>query len=174
MRAPGSTIDTRYPNYVDGSYRQGSGTSMAAGVVSGAVALMLQANPSLTPDRVKFALTATARGAASHDPLAVGAGTVDAHAAAFGAPSGLANVGLGRSTGQGNLGASRGTVQTPRRRPAQHRAGSGARQRPQRPAAAVEPARLHRGRLASQRLVPVDLERVPLLPGRLARLRLAR
>jgi serine protease AprX len=112
LRAPGSTIDTRYPNYVDGSYRQGSGTSMAAGVVSGAVALMLQANPSLSPDRSKFALTATARGAASHDPLAVGTGTVDAHAAAFGAPSGPANVGLGRSTGQGNLGASRGTVQT--------------------------------------------------------------
>jgi serine protease AprX len=49
LRAPGSTIDTKFPNYVDGSYRQGSGTSMAAGVVSGAVALMLQANPSLPP-----------------------------------------------------------------------------------------------------------------------------
>ena len=84
----------------------------AAGVVSGTVALMLQANPSLTPDRVKHVLTATARGSASVDPLGVGAGTVDAYAAAFDAPSGLANVGLGRSSGRGNLGASRGTVQT--------------------------------------------------------------
>ncbi|HSK35167.1 MAG TPA: S8 family peptidase, partial [Actinomycetota bacterium] len=74
LRAPGSTIDTRFPNYVDGSYRQGSGTSMATGVVSGAVALMLQANPGFTPDRVKYALAATARDAASTDPLAVGAG----------------------------------------------------------------------------------------------------
>jgi serine protease AprX len=112
LRSPGSTIDRRYTNYIDGSYRQGSGTSMAAGVASGAVALMLQANPSLTPDRVKYALAVTARGTASVDPLAVGAGTVDAHAAAYGAPSGLANIGLGRSNGQGNLGASRGTVQT--------------------------------------------------------------
>src|SRR5205814_1325948 len=65
LRAPGSSIDTQFPNYVDGSYRKGSGTSMATGVVSGAVALMLQAQPSWTPDRVKFALTATARPAAS-------------------------------------------------------------------------------------------------------------
>jgi hypothetical protein len=49
---------------------------MAAGVVSGAVALLLQANPSITPDRAKFALLATARRAASDDPLAVGRGTV--------------------------------------------------------------------------------------------------
>jgi serine protease AprX len=112
LRAPGSTIDKRFTNYVDGAYRQGSGTSMAAGVVSGTVALMLQANPTLSPDRVKYALSATARGSASVDPLSVGAGTVDAYAAAYDAPSGLANIGLGRSTGQGNLGASRGTVQT--------------------------------------------------------------
>ena len=112
LRAPGSTIDKRFTNYVDGAYRQGSGTSMAAAVVSGTVALMLQANPTLSPDRVKYALSATARGSASVDPLSVGAGTVDAYAAAYGAPSGVANIGLGRSTGQGNLGASRGTVQT--------------------------------------------------------------
>jgi serine protease AprX len=74
LRAPGSTIDTRYPYYVDGSYRRGSGTSMATGVVSGVVALMLQANPSFTPDRVKYALAATARDAASSDPWPSGPG----------------------------------------------------------------------------------------------------
>jgi serine protease AprX len=111
LRAPGSTIDTRFPDYVDGSYRQGSGTSMATGVVSGAVALMLQAQPSLTPDRVKYALKATARDAASNDPMAVGDGLVDAYAAAFTAPAGTANQGLARSNGQGSLGASRGSVQ---------------------------------------------------------------
>jgi serine protease AprX len=111
LRAPGSTIDTRYPYHVDGSYRRGSGTSMATGVVSGAVALMLQASPGLTPDRVKHALAATARDAASSDPMAVGAGVVDVHAAAYSAPPGVANQGLARSNGMGSLGASRGSVQ---------------------------------------------------------------
>ncbi|HWD47411.1 MAG TPA: S8 family serine peptidase [Actinomycetota bacterium] len=111
LRAPGSTIDSRFPNYVDGSYRQGSGTSMATGVVSGAAALMLQANPGFTPDRVKHALVATARDAASDDRMAVGAGVVDADAAAFSAPAGLANQGLARSSGRGSLALSRGSVQ---------------------------------------------------------------
>jgi serine protease AprX len=111
LRAPGSTIDTRFPYYVDGSYRRGSGTSMATGVVSGVVALMVQAQPNLTPDRVKHALVATARDAASGDPMAVGAGVADANAAAFSAPAGVANQGLARSNGQGSLAASRGSVQ---------------------------------------------------------------
>jgi serine protease AprX len=111
LRAPGSTIDSRFPNYVDGSYRQGSGTSMATGVASGAAALMLQANPGFTPDRVKHALAATAKDAASDDRMAVGAGVVDANAAAFSAPAGLANQGLARSNGQGSLALSRGSVQ---------------------------------------------------------------
>ena len=111
LRAPGSTIDTRFPYYVDGSYRRGSGTSMATGVVSGAVALMLQANPGFTPDRVKHALVATARDAASGDPMAVGAGVVDVNAAAFSAPAGVANQGLARSNGRGSLALSRGSVQ---------------------------------------------------------------
>jgi serine protease AprX len=111
LRAPGSTIDRQFPYYVDGAYRRGSGTSMATGVVSGAVALMLQANPGFTPDRVKHALAATAREAASTDPMAVGSGTVDVNAAAFAAPAGLANQGLARSNGQGSLALSRGSVQ---------------------------------------------------------------
>jgi serine protease AprX len=112
LRAPGSTVDNTYPWYVDGSYRRGSGTSMATGVVSGAVALMLQANPTATPNRVKYALTATARDTASDDVLAVGAGVVDAYRASFSAPPGEANQGLDRSNGFGTLGGSRGSVQT--------------------------------------------------------------
>ena len=38
-----------------------SGTSMAAGVTSGVVALMLQAHPDLTPDQIKYRLMVTAR-----------------------------------------------------------------------------------------------------------------
>jgi serine protease AprX len=111
LRAPGSTIDTRFPWYVDGSYRRASGTSFATGVVAGSVALTLQANPGFTPDRVKRVLTATARDAASDDSMAVGAGLVDANAAAFSPPAGVANQGLARSNGQGSLALSRGSVQ---------------------------------------------------------------
>ena len=111
LRAPGSAVDAEFPNYVDASYRQGSGTSMATGVVSGVVALMLQANPTMTPDRVKYALRATARKVASNDPMAVGAGSTDAYAAALSAPAGVANQGLARSDGMGSLAASRGSVQ---------------------------------------------------------------
>ena len=110
LRAPGSAIDTQFPNYVGEAYRKGSGTSMATGVVSGTVALMLQAAPSMGPDRVKYALAATARDTATDDPMAVGAGLVDAHAASFAAPAGVANQGLERSTGLGSLDASRGSA----------------------------------------------------------------
>jgi serine protease AprX len=110
LRAPGSEIDLRFPSTVDGAYRKGSGTSFSTAVVSGIVALMLQRNPSWTPDRVKFALTATARPAAADDRMAVGAGVVDASAATFAAPPGTANAGLDRSSGLGSLDASRGRV----------------------------------------------------------------
>jgi subtilisin family serine protease len=51
-----------------------SGTSMAAPVVSGTVALMLQANPSLTPNLVKAILQYTAQQYAGYSPLRQGAG----------------------------------------------------------------------------------------------------
>ena len=111
LRAPGSAIDTQFPNYVDGSYRKGSGTSQATAAVSGVAALMLQRNPAWTPNRIKYAMKATARGAASDDPMAVGSGVVDAYSGTFSAPSGTANAGLDRSNGLGALDESRGTVE---------------------------------------------------------------
>jgi hypothetical protein len=84
---------------------------MATGVVSGLAALVLQANPGFTPDRVKHVLKATARDAASDDPLAVGSGLVDAVGATFSPPAGVANLDLIRSTGQGSIALSRGSVQ---------------------------------------------------------------
>jgi serine protease AprX len=66
LRAWGSTLDTGYPQFKVSPasgyarYFRLSGTSMATPVVSGAVALMLQQNPSLTPDQVKARLMKTA------------------------------------------------------------------------------------------------------------------
>ncbi len=66
LRASGSTLDTEYPQFEvnptsgRGLYYQMSGTSMATPVVSGTVALMLQQNPTLTPDQVKARLMKTA------------------------------------------------------------------------------------------------------------------
>jgi serine protease AprX len=64
-----------------------SGTSMAAPVVSGTVALMLQANPGLTPDQVKAILQHTAQPYAGYDILTQGAGFLDAQAAVVSAQS---------------------------------------------------------------------------------------
>jgi serine protease AprX len=58
-----------------------SGTSMAAPVVSGTIALMLQANPNLTPELVKAILQDTAEANASYDTFTQGAGFLNARAA---------------------------------------------------------------------------------------------
>jgi subtilase family protein len=68
--------------HTDGSksnsrYMMLSGTSMSAGVVSGAVALMLQANPSLTPNMVKAILMYTAQMMNGPDLFEQGAGMLN-------------------------------------------------------------------------------------------------
>src|ERR1700681_484843 len=67
LRDAGSTLDRNYSNFVVApliggtpKYFRLSGTSMATPLVSGAVALMLQQDPSLTPDQVKARLMKTA------------------------------------------------------------------------------------------------------------------
>lgn len=62
-------------------YAAASGTSMAAPHVSGAVALMLEANPALTPDQVKATLQSTAT-PMSYAPHEAGAGFLNALEAA--------------------------------------------------------------------------------------------
>src|SRR5882762_1164377 len=75
LRSPGSTLDLELPDrLVAGldplvpAYFRLSGTSMAAPVVSGVVALMLERTPTLTPAQVKSRLMGTAT------PLAYGSG----------------------------------------------------------------------------------------------------
>ena len=54
---------------------------MAAPIVAGTVALMLQANPSLTPENVKTILQRTAANSSRYDQLTQGAGFLNARAA---------------------------------------------------------------------------------------------
>lgn len=62
-------------------YTTASGTSMATPHISGVVALMLEANPKLSPDIVKDVLVKTARPVDGFQLHEVGAGYVDAYAA---------------------------------------------------------------------------------------------
>jgi subtilisin family serine protease len=55
--APGKDV---YSTWVGGGYRTINGTSMATPHVAGVVALMLSANPNLTPAQVRSMLTSTA------------------------------------------------------------------------------------------------------------------
>jgi serine protease AprX len=63
------------------AYFKLSGTSTAAPVVAGVAALMLEREPSLTPDDVKVRLMASARSLAGVSALVQGAGAVDVPAA---------------------------------------------------------------------------------------------
>ena len=77
LRVPGSTLDEEFPAARIGeAFFRGSGTSQAAAVTSGLVALLLQARPELTPDQVKQLLKGGAVDLAD-DVSADGAGRVD-------------------------------------------------------------------------------------------------
>jgi len=86
LSAPGSTLYSAYSAYLlNGTaatsyppYLSLSGTSMASPVVAGTVALMLQANPSLTPNAVKAILQYTAQIYSHYDYLTEGAGFLNA------------------------------------------------------------------------------------------------
>jgi serine protease AprX len=61
LRVPNSYLDMTYPDgIIDGRYFRGSGTSQAAAITSGAVALILQKYPAMSPDQVRAFLTANA------------------------------------------------------------------------------------------------------------------
>jgi serine protease AprX len=90
--APGSDFTRLCPDcIVDGEYIRAGGTSMAAPVVSGVAALMLQRHPDWTPDQVKGTILATRR------QLPGGVEEVDAQAATAQAAPTTANT-TGRAT----------------------------------------------------------------------------
>ena len=86
LEAAGSYLAKTYPSlHVAGSgnnaYSRMSGTSMAAAMVSGGAALLLQSTPSLTPRHVKVALQVTAEFMPEAGLVAAGTGSVNLAAA---------------------------------------------------------------------------------------------
>jgi serine protease AprX len=82
LEAPGSYLATHYPNWhIAGSaknaYFRLSGTSMATAVVSGGVALLVDANDNITPGQAKMALQTGAYFVPDGGLVGAGAGSVN-------------------------------------------------------------------------------------------------
>jgi serine protease AprX len=80
------------------NYTVGSGTSFSAPQVAGAIALMLDANPSLTPAQIKDILQRTATPMPPYYRHEVGAGMLNAHAAVLEAAFSARKMGMFRAS----------------------------------------------------------------------------
>jgi subtilisin family serine protease len=109
LRDPGSYVDDGNPSARLGTrYFRGSGTSEATAIAAGAVALILQKYPDLTPDQVKQFLISGADPIAGVDSADEGAGEIDL-GRLLGAPVPAASPqSYTSSNGSGTIEGSRG------------------------------------------------------------------
>jgi serine protease AprX len=109
-RSFGSYVEQNNPKaLISPSYIKGSGTSEATAVTTGLVALLLQANPGLTPDQVKAVLRNTASPIPNVANTSQGAGRVQLGAALTAAANpGAASWQTLSAGGLGSIEASRG------------------------------------------------------------------
>jgi serine protease AprX len=98
LAAPGSTVYDQNPSARVGSGNfAGSGTSFSAAITSGAAALVLADNPSLTPDELKARLLGTTSPGPVGNPFVDGHGALNAYAAATAGPMNLSQSTAGLS-----------------------------------------------------------------------------
>ncbi len=102
-RAPGSAIDEKNPSArIGDAYFRGSGTSMSAAITAGVAALLLSADPGLSPDELKDRLVSGATPVSS-PATAVGSGVVNA-------ATSLEADGDGSPTGKDPRGRGKGRI----------------------------------------------------------------
>jgi serine protease AprX len=112
LRVPGSKVDSAYPgSRVGSAYFKGSGTSFSTAVAAGSAALLLEREPSLTPDQVKDRLLGSAASGPVGNANVDGRGSLDTYAAAHAGTFAAANQGVVRSLGSGSLQLDRGSLQ---------------------------------------------------------------
>jgi serine protease AprX len=109
LRDPGSYIDSDYPKArVGDTLFRGTGTSQATAVTSAAVALLLQAKPSATPDQVKDWLLKSATYIPNGLAASMGLKEINVNAALARTTSSVQPQKWNLSTGVGTLDAARG------------------------------------------------------------------
>jgi serine protease AprX len=95
LASTSASIYVDHPTYrVDSALFRMTGTSASAPMVSGAATLLLQDEPNLNPDQVKYRLMATASKTwPGYDAAKAGGGYLDAYAAVHGTTTQTANTG---------------------------------------------------------------------------------
>jgi serine protease AprX len=111
LRNPGSFVDTAYPTArVGTALFKGSGTSQAAAVVSGGVALILQKHPTWSPDIVKKMIQMAGTSIPNLSPADQGIKQINVYATAGSNYNGASNTqSFTAAAGTGSLELARGT-----------------------------------------------------------------
>lgn len=109
LRVPNSYVDqNNAAGRVGTRFIRGSGTSQATAIVSGVAALLVQKNPTATPDQIKWLITAKANPFPLAKSIWQGTGLVDVHMSLGLKPTDAPVQQFAAATGSGTLEGARG------------------------------------------------------------------